>query len=102
MKRKLLFVNSVRFTEEHLIINTNTINYCDIDLIRLQIPNKGSNPSKVYSSTHFLTIFIITNRPISVSMNLSNKESKELIEEIQQHIKDHIIEYYDSEIFVSD
>ena len=102
MKGKLLLVNSVRFAEEGLVINSDTINYSKIDLIRLQVPKKGNNPNKMYSSTHFLTIFIITDRPISISMSLSNKESTKLIEEIKQHIKDHIIEYYDSEIFASD
>lgn len=102
MINKLLGLCSIKFDEQNLYINKKTINYKDIDCLIVNAPKKGTDFSKVYSSTHFITIFFITDIPMMISIDLSLKESKTLIENIKKYIKDYIIDNYESEIFASD
>ena len=99
---KILGLHSIKFSEQNLYINKKTISYDDIDCFIINIPKKGMDYSKVYSSTHFITIFTTIDIPIKIAIDLSSKESKLLIENVKKHIKDYIIDNYDSVIFATD
>ena len=102
MMNKILGLHSIKFSEQNLYINKKTISYDDIDCFIINIPKKGMDYSKVYSSTHFITIFTTIDIPIKIAIDLSSKESKLLIENVKKHIKDYIIDNYDSVIFATD
>lgn len=102
MIRKLFGLSNINFTKDYLLIDNTAICYNDIDLLRLCIPQEGSSFNAIYSSIHFITIFLTTDKPLEISINLSNKEKLELIENIKTFIKDYIIDDYDSEIIDSD
>lgn len=102
MMKKILGLHSIKFSEQNLYINKKTISYDDIDCFIINIPKKGTDYSKVYSSTHFITIFTTIDIPIKIAIDLSSKESKLLIENVKKYIKDYIIDNYDSVIFATD
>ena len=102
MMNKILGLHSIKFSEQNLYINKKTISYDDIDCFIINIPKKGMDYSKVYSSTHFITIFTTIDIPIKIAIDLSSKESKLLIENVKKYIKDYIIDNYDSVIFATD
>ena len=102
MMEKILGLYSIKFSERNLYINKKTISYNDIDCFIINIPKKGMDYSKMYSSTHFITIFTTIDIPIKIAVDLSNKESELLIENVKKYIKDYIIDNYDSVIFATD
>ena len=99
---KILGLYSIKFDAQNLYINKKTISYNEIDCFIINIPKKGIDYSKVYSSTHFITIFTTIDIPIKIAVDLSSKESKLLIENVKKYIKDYIIDNYDSVIFATD